>query len=328
MLQISNTTVNYGGEVPFSIDPTSQKNYSEINFITHAHSDHIKITTGGCYNAFIGHRATIDLLKRNYDFNINFISYDYNKPIKLNGNTVTLLNSGHILGSSAILVENDNLRYMITGDINTEYTNISKPIKPIEGLDFLILESTYGLEKYKFPKRKDGYSQINNWLKQTVYNNKMPIIITHKLGKTQEIIKEINRDNSGYLALPSETIQSNEVYNLYGKKLKNMLPLEEVRDADCVILPPSKYTKEMVNYISFISGKKPDYIHVTGHNIRDCVNLSSHSDYSGLIGFVRESRPKMVYTYHGHSNELAKAIEKELEIKAKVVKEINTNIIK
>jgi len=317
MLKINNTTINYSGEVPFSIDPISQKNYCELNFITHAHSDHIKIIKNGCYNAFIGHRATIDLLKRNYDFDINFIPYEHNKQIKLNGNMVTLLNSGHILGSSAILVENDKVRYAVTGDINTEYTNISRPIKPIEDLDFLILETTYGQEKYMFPKRTEGYSQIRNWLKQTVYNNKMPIIVTHKLGKTQEIVKEINKDNSGYLALPSETIQSNEVYNFYGKRLKNMLPLEELRDADCVILPPSKYTKEMVNYISFISGKKSDCIYVTGHNLRDSVNLSSHSDYSGLLNFVRESKPKMVYTYHGYDVDFAKSIEKEIGIKAK-----------
>lgn len=323
MLKINNPTVIYKGDVSFSIDPISQKNYSEINFITHAHSDHIKIIKSGRYNAFIAHAATIDLLKPIYDFNINFIPYDYNKQIKLNGNTVTLLNSGHILGSASILVENDKVRYAITSDINTEQTNISKPIKPIQDLDFMVIESTYGLEKYSFPKRQDGYTQIKNWQKQTIYNNKMPVIVTHRLGKTQEIIKEINKDNLGYVALPSETIKSNEVYNLYGKKLKNMLPLEELKDADSVILPPSKYTPQIINYISFISKKKVEVLHVTGHRKQNCVNLSSHADYAGLINFILESKPKIVYTYHGYSKEFAKAIEKETGIKAKAASETN-----
>ncbi len=327
MLNISNTTVKYSGEVPFTIDPISQKNYSELNIITHAHSDHIKISKNGRYNAFIAHPATIELLKQGLEFDANFIPSEYNKPIKLNGNTITLLNSGHILGSSAILIENNKIRFAITGDINTTETNISKPIKPIEDLDFMIIESTYGLEKYQFPKRQDGYSQINNWVKQAIHNNNMPVIITHRLGKTQEIVKELNKNNSGYIALPSETIDSNEVYNLYGKKLKNMLPLEEVRDANCVVLPPSKYNQEMINYISFISGKKADYLHVTGHNLKNCVNLSSHSDYKGLLSFIDASKPKMVYTYHGHSENLAKSIEKELGIKSKVANEINTNTL-
>ncbi len=326
MLKVNNTTVKYSGEVPFTIDPLAQKNYSELNIITHAHSDHIKIAKAGRYNAFIAHKATVDLLKRNYDFDVNFIPYDYNKQIKLNGNKVTLLNAGHILGSASVLVENDKLRYAVTGDINTEATNISKPIKPINDLDFMIIESTYGTEKHQFQKRNEGYKKIKNWVKNTVYNNKLPVIITHKLGKTQEIVREINKETGCYVALPADTIFSNEVYNSHGKKQKNMLPLEELKDADYIILPPSKYSKDMINYISFISGKKLDYTFVTGQDRYHNIRLSSHADYYGLIDFIKESNPKKVYTYHGKSEEFAKAIEKETGIKAQSVSEINLKI--
>ena len=45
--------------------------------------------------------------------------------------------------------------------------------------------------------------------------------------------------------------------------------------------------------------------------------ISDHSDFSGTMKFIEECNPKQVYTVHGSTKELAKQVEKQLEINAK-----------
>ncbi len=65
------------------------------------------------------------------------------------GVEVTLYDAGHILGSSIVLIEVDGKRILFSGDLGRKNMPIIKDPTVLEGIDQLIIESTYGGRTHK-----------------------------------------------------------------------------------------------------------------------------------------------------------------------------------
>ena len=87
------------------------------------------------------------------------VSVPYRSPLEVGDSTVTLLNAGHIPGSSQVLVESQGKRIAYTSDFNLNATRLVGSADCNYGeLDAIIIESTYAREDH--PDRDESEKQF------------------------------------------------------------------------------------------------------------------------------------------------------------------------
>ena len=138
----------------------------------------------------------------------------YDKPFHpAPGITVTFRDAGHVLGSSIteLLITDggETKKVVFSGDLgNTEIPLMRDPTI-IEGADLLILESTYGNRQHQDRvEKKDKVDTFVSVVNETIRGGGNVVIPSFAVGRTQEIIYEINRqialENGGKQAGKSE----------------------------------------------------------------------------------------------------------------------------
>lgn len=73
-----------------------------------------------------------------------FQAIDYDTVLSIKSLQITLIRSGHILGSSFVIVSNGNCKLTFSGDLGRPEQVIEKSPPHLKETDFLVLESTYG----------------------------------------------------------------------------------------------------------------------------------------------------------------------------------------
>lgn len=125
-----------------------------------------------------------------------FKGVDYNEKFTIDENiSFTLVDAGHMLGSSIVLLditENDKTeRVVFTGDLGNKNMPIIKDPTYIKGADHLVMESTYGNRLHG--KMEDQSGKFIDILLRTVERGGNLIIPSFAVGRTQEILYEINK---------------------------------------------------------------------------------------------------------------------------------------
>lgn len=125
-----------------------------------------------------------------------FKGVDYNEKVTIDENiSFTLVDAGHMLGSSIVLLdiaENGKTeRVVFTGDLGNKNMPIIKDPTYIERADHLIMESTYGNRLHG--KMEDQSEKFIDILFRTVERGGNLIIPSFAVGRTQEILYEINK---------------------------------------------------------------------------------------------------------------------------------------
>lgn len=126
----------------------------------------------------------------------NFKPVKYDELIEIDKNIHVRFNdAGHMLGSSIIEVwENVNgkeIKAVFTGDLgNNDIPLLSEPTM-IDDTDFLVMESTYGNRLHnKNDKKAEIFLEV---VSQTLDNGGTVVIPSFAVGRTQEILYEINK---------------------------------------------------------------------------------------------------------------------------------------
>jgi metallo-beta-lactamase family protein len=115
----------------------------------------------------------------------------YNQPMDFAPEaSATFLEAGHILGSSAILVELRQprpLRVLYTGDLGRFSVPILKdPAEPFPPADYLITESTYANRKH--PPASDMKADLVRIIRQTCQAGGKVVIPSFSVGRTQTVV--------------------------------------------------------------------------------------------------------------------------------------------
>jgi metallo-beta-lactamase family protein len=112
--------------------------------------------------------------------------------------TVRYQPAGHVLGSSYVEIEHDSQRVVFSGDLGSRLTPILDDPKSPERADALVLESTYGNRNHE--GREVRLQALDKILCHTMRNKGVTIIPAFSLGRTQELLYEMNRilENIGY----------------------------------------------------------------------------------------------------------------------------------
>lgn len=116
----------------------------------------------------------------------------YGKWHKIDGGVEFRLSpAGHVLGSAIVEVEHRDERFVFSGDIGSRNQPLLNEPRSPEKADLLVLESTYGDRNHA--GRETRLSQLENILCTTLDNSGVTIIPAFSIGRTQELLYEMNK---------------------------------------------------------------------------------------------------------------------------------------
>src|SRR5262249_8036520 len=100
---------------------------------------------------------------------------------------ITLTPAGHIFGSAMALIEAGEERLLYTGDFKLRRGLSAEPCQPLRA-DTLIMETTYGQPKYRFPPSAEVIQGVIRFCREALDNDETPVLLGYSLGKSQEIL--------------------------------------------------------------------------------------------------------------------------------------------
>ncbi len=289
---------------------------AENAIVTHAHADHV-VSSGK--STIYASKETNALIEANYRKPKKACHLNYKHKIQFNNLEISLHNSGHILGSAQVLVEN-GCSLAITSDFKLQDSLLFKGAEPLES-DILIIESTFGSKRYCFPEREEVYEKMAHWIRKQLSLHRFVVLSGYALGKAQELTAFVN-EYLGITPLVHKRVYiNNEVYRKAGIKLGDYILLHHnLNDSDILILPPNLCTIELFEAMSFTLNRKVASAKASGWPFKGCFDtvfpLSDHADFKQLMQYVELAQPKIVYTAHGFARELAYYIGKRFKVPA------------
>lgn len=122
------------------------------------------------------------------------VDVPYRHPFELGDANVTLLNAGHIPGSSQVLIEAQGKRIVYTSDFNLKATRLAGSADCDYGqLDAIIIESTYAKEDH--PDREESEKQLVAACNEIVEDGGTVLIPAFGVGRSQEIMCILSAHN-------------------------------------------------------------------------------------------------------------------------------------
>jgi putative mRNA 3-end processing factor len=287
------------------LDPKNS-DVSGINFVSHAHSDHLPTKNGGMILSSIETNEIANL--RGFKMKNHVESLE----------DFSLINSGHILGAKGLLF--DDIFY--TGDICTRDRGFLKGAE-IPKCKTLITECTFGLAEFVFPKMEQIQKQVNELISE-LYGKGIPVILMgYQLGKAQTITQLFG--HWGPLYLHDSVKDMNLLHQKFGISLKDGIGHSEAEKNGLLKKKPWVMVAPMMSSKNkFIQEMKSKYSAVTigfsgwaqssrfsfGRRTDYSIPMSDHCDFNELVDMVIKSEAEQVYTIHGFVDEFAQHLKK------------------
>lgn len=210
MIEIGNTRI--------SLDRHELK--SDIDFISHAHSDHI--SAAKLSNSVFASEQTMQLVECAYNIRM--------KPALIPGN-MSLLEAGHMLGSRQLYIDDptSGMRIVYTGDFQMERCRASAPIKIMDA-DCVILDSTYYDPVFSFGKKSNSEEAMVKWIRE-MSNKGIVLFSAYSMGKAQELIAILNE--ADVVPVVSKKISMiNKIYQNNGIPLRYVSAYESGKEEE------------------------------------------------------------------------------------------------
>jgi len=300
-----------------------------LRVVTHAHSDHmlgLKESLENC-EAVLMTPATKDLIDALkgplFLMRRNVRPLRYGELFSYRDEKLTFHLADHILGAAQVLVEDaEGTRILYTGDFRLRGT-------PIIESDILVMEATYGNPSRVRPFKKTIESNLVSLVEQGLKSG--PVYLFTYYGKIQETMQILHKAGvKAPFIVPEKVFHVSKICEKHGMRLGRHLLLSSDENAKTIIQEGKPYLAFYHMGSRRYVGKGAFRIYVSGWEFRApyrqisekeyILSLSDHSDFEGLLGYVKGSRPKLVITDNyriGDAKTLAKEIEKRLKIPAK-----------
>jgi len=110
----------------------------------------------------------------------------YREPFSVNGATVTLYESGHVVGGSTIVVEHEGKRIFYTGDISARGSRMLRTADlDVGDIDLIIMESTYSMDEHQ--PREESERELVHFANEVVERRGVLFIPAFSVERSQEI---------------------------------------------------------------------------------------------------------------------------------------------
>jgi putative mRNA 3-end processing factor len=295
------------GKTRYVLDPHSHVR-ADLTFVSHAHLDHMH--TPSRNERIVASALTAELARAR--------GYDLGEAVE-EAEGVELLDSGHILGSRAIRIQ-DEVYY--TGDASGRARAFLGKCRTRQAR-ILVMETTYGLPEYVFPSTARLVREVNA-LVASAYDRGVPVVLMgYPLGKAQLLSYFFSSWDPIFYHESVEAM--NRIHIQHGIPLKPGRKFDPAKDQDrlpngpwVMICPMSngrsrlmahlkkRYGAILVAFSGWALG--PGYRYALGADYS--FPMSDHCDYQELINLVQAVSPEMVYTVHGFAAEFARDLRK------------------
>src|SRR6184192_1596806 len=274
-------------------------------FISHAHSDHI-----APHQEIIISEPTARLLRSRLPGHRIEHVLPFGAERTVHGVDVTLLPAGHIFGSAQCFLFLGNETLLYTGDFKLRPGKSAEQVQWREA-DTLIIETTFGLLRYRFPPTQQVVDQIVAFCRETIEAGQVPVLLGYSLGKAQEILCSLDGTSLTPM-LHGSVYRMTRIYEQFGQSFCKYVRYNANDVARKVLIcPPSANRSQMLEKIArrrvaMISGWAVDPNAVYRYQVDAAFPLSDHADYNDLIRYVDLVQPKRVFTLHGFAAEFAR----------------------
>ncbi len=284
------------------LDPWDAK---AIAFVSHAHSDHI-----AAHEEIIVSERTARLMQARLPGERNEHIVPFGERKKIRGLDLMLLPAGHIFGSAQFFLQTETDSLLYTGDFKL------RPGKSAEATewrqaDTLIMETTFGLPRYRFPPTEEVIAQIVAFCRDALEEEAVPVLLGYSLGKAQEILCALADANLQPM-LHGSVYRMTRIYQQFGQAFCDYERYDANNLAGKVLIcPPSANRSRMLEKIprkrvAMISGWAVDPGARFRYQTDAAFPLSDHADYTDLLRYVELVQPKRVLTLHGFAAEFAR----------------------
>ena len=299
-----------------------------LRVVTHAHADHLvglRRSLRSCEKVLMtaATRDLAEVMNGSSAFMDGHVeTLDYGQSVEYGDERVTLVKADHILGAAQVLVEGaDGVRVAYTGDFRIDGT------PPVMDCDVLVVEATYGSPSCRRVFELDVEELLVSMVEKKLRDGAVYVFGFH--GKLQEVMQILHcADVTVPFVMPERVFRVSEVCERHGMRL------------GCRTLSTEREGKELLDgnlpCVAFYHmnsrgsvGLKGSRLCVSGWEFNSpcrqigdnehLIALSDHSDFNGLIEYVRRSRPKRVVTDNyrmSHGVALAGEIRRRLGIPA------------
>ncbi|MEM3623611.1 MAG: MBL fold metallo-hydrolase [Candidatus Bathyarchaeia archaeon] len=298
-----------------------------LRVVTHAHADHLiglHQSLRTCEKVLMT-RATkdlIDVMRGPLFLMGGFVeALDYGKTLRYEDEAITFFHADHILGAAQVLVEDaEGARIVYTGDFRINKT-------PVLEADVLVMEATYGSPSCRRSFDKNVEDLLVSLVEEGLRHGAVYVFGYH--GKLQEVMEILHEAGvKAPFVAPERVLHVSRICQQHGMRIGRLL-LSEEREArelleknqPCVAFyhmnARSKFGKDVFRV--YVSGWE---FGVPCREISDkeyVVALSDHSDFDGLMEYVRRSKPKFVVADNfrvGYAETLAREIRKRFGVGA------------
>ena len=283
------------------LDPWDPKRFA---FISHAHSDHI-----APHEEIIVSERTSRLLRHRMPGHRTEHILPFGEKRTVHGLELILLPAGHIFGSAQCFLFAGDETLLYTGDLKLRAGKSAE--KPQwRHADTLIMETTFGLPRYRFPPTEQVIDEIVAFCRETIEADQVPVLLSYSLGKAQEILCSL--DGAGLTPmLHGSVYRMTRIYEEFGQSFCKYVRYNPNDVAGKVLIcPPSANRSQMLERIphksvAMITGWAVDPNAVYRYGVDAAFPLSDHADYDDLIHYVELVQPRRVLTLHGFAAEFA-----------------------
>src|SRR4029077_15112933 len=277
------------------LDPWDAKRFA---FISHAHSDNI-----APHEEIIISEPTARLLQSRLPGRRIEHILPFGEQQTVYGIDVTLLPAGHIFGSAQCFLSLGDETLLYTGDFKLRPGKSAEQAQWCQA-DTLIMETTFGLPRYRFPPTEQVMDQIIAFCREAINAGNVAVLLGYSLGKAQEILCSL--EGAGLTPMLHDSVyQMTRIYEQLGQSFCKYVRYNRNDVVGKVLIcPPSANRSPMLakiprKRVAFISGWAVDPHAVYRHQVDAAFPLSDHADYDDLLRYVELVQPRRVLTLHG-----------------------------
>jgi DNA ligase 1 len=284
------------------LDPWEAKDFA---FVSHAHSDHI-----APHRQIIVSERTARLMQARLPGKRKEIILSFGQEKDVRGMQVTLFPAGHIFGSAQFFLRTENDSLLYTGDFKLRRGQSAEPAE-WTAANTLIMETTYGIPRYRLPPTEEVIAQIVAFCRDAIENDEVPVLLGYSLGKAQEILCALAGAHLTPM-LHGSVYQMTRIYEQYGQEFCHYLRYHpNDLGGKVLICPPSANRSRMLEKIprkrvAMVSGWAVDPNAIYRYQVDAAFPLSDHADYDDLLRYVDLVGPKRVFTLHGFAAQFAR----------------------
>lgn len=272
-------------------------------FISHAHSDHVARHELTFCTEFT-HQLMV--ARKTVKKSGTVVSPELREVFEWEGWELRLLPAGHIVGSAMLHLTRkaDGATLLYTGDYKLRQGLSAARCELLQG-DTLIMECTFGLPKYRFPPLAEVREAVWQFVRETIADGKVPVLLGYSLGKAQELLRMLHGLDVPVMVHPAVA----HITEVVREHLEEMPPWRlfdaETAAGHALVFPPG--TKLMLENTrtAMLSGWALQPGAKYRHGVDEVFPLSDHADHPELHETVEIVKPRRIYLVHGFTREFA-----------------------